>query len=142
MVRVSSAARKSKLLSAALNVAVTDPENPGMSVLTDVVSADASTALSPLGSGSAEPDQVIETRLALAVPLLTLVKLRVATGAVSIPVLPVVWGISMTGCSPVSADKTGNGCLATSKNPELFCVIVTVTAWAGGPSVPRAKLIG
>src|SRR5262249_61144696 len=108
-----------------------------MSVLTDVVSADASTALSPLGSGSAEPDQVIETRLALAVPLLTLVKLRVATGAVSSPVLPVVWGISMTGCSPVSADKAGNDCFATSKNPELFCVIVRVGAWPAGRRSPE-----
>src|SRR5262249_38611941 len=90
MVRVSPAARKSKLLSAALNVAVTNPP-PGPLVI-EVVSADPSTALSPPG-GVSPPDQVIEARLTLSVLGVELVKLKVVVGAVSSPVLPVMWDL-------------------------------------------------
>src|SRR5258707_14534074 len=144
MVRVSPAARKSKLLSAALNVAVIDPAwKSVVSAVTE--SAPASTAASPLG-GAAPLDQVIVARLALTVPEFRSkwVKPRVAEGAVSRPVLPGVWGISVIGFDPASADSTGSGGFrwTTSKNPELFCVMVRVT-WPAAASVPvRAKLIG
>src|SRR5262245_65593937 len=106
MVRVSPAARKSKLLSAAPNVAVIAPEEPPLSTL--VVSADASTALS--SPGSALPlDQVIEARLTLSELNFKSVKVRMAEGAVSSPVLPVVWGISRRGCSTGSGTSTGGG---------------------------------
>src|SRR5260221_13131219 len=113
MVRVSPAARKSKLLSAALNVAVIDPAwKSVVSAVTE--SAPASTAASPLGE-AAPLDQVIEARLALTVPKFRSkwVKLRVAEGAVSSPVFPVVWGISMIGCDPASAESTGSGGLTS-----------------------------
>src|SRR5436309_2818302 len=143
MVRVSLAARKSKLLSAALNVVVIDPEKSVLSLLAEVASADASTVLSPLGSVP-PPDQVIEARLALTELSFKSVKLRVAEGVVSNRVFPVVWGISMIARGPASAESTGGGGLswATSMNPELFGVILTAT-WPGAASVPaRVKLIG
>src|SRR5919204_4506581 len=62
-VSVWLAARKSKVLSIALNLKLTVPEpEPVLSLLTEVVSADASTVLSPLGS-VAPPDQIAETKL-------------------------------------------------------------------------------
>src|SRR5919204_4216593 len=62
-VSVWLAARKSKVLSIALNLKLTAPEpEPVLSLLTEVVSADASTVLSPLGS-VAPPDQIAETKL-------------------------------------------------------------------------------
>src|SRR5258708_6076334 len=83
MVRVSPAARKSKVLSGALNVVAIDPVVPVLSLLTEVVSADASTAkFDPLGS-VAPPDQVIEARLALTVLTLKWVKVNSPAGAVS-----------------------------------------------------------
>src|SRR5262249_12711284 len=111
MVRLSPAARKSKLLSAALNVAVIAPEGPPLSTL--VVSADASTALSSPG-GALPLDQVIEGRLTLSELNFKSVKVRMAEGAVSNPVLPVVWGISRIGRDPASASSTGGGGLSWS----------------------------
>ena len=137
------AARKSKLLSAALNVVVIDPEKPVLSLLAEVASADASTVLSPLGSVP-PPDQVIEARLALTELSFKSVKLRVAEGVVSNRVFPVVWGISMIARGPASAESTGGSGLGwvTSMNPELLGVMVTVT-WPSAASVPaRVKLIG
>src|SRR6266516_2487662 len=110
MVRVSPAARKSKLLSAALNVVTIDPEEAVLlSVLTEVVSADASTVLSPLGS-VAPPDQVIEARLALTELTLKSVKVSVPEGTVSSLVLPVVLRNSMIAGAPeTSTASTGLG---------------------------------
>src|SRR5262245_61642079 len=129
MVRVSPAARKSKLLSAALNVATIVP--PPKPLLIEVVSADPSTALSPPG-GASPPDQVIEARLTLSVAVgVELVKLKVVEGAVSSPVLPVVWGISMIGCAPAPV-STGGGALGwrISRAPELAAVTLMAT-WSG-----------
>src|SRR5262245_45495465 len=139
MVRVSPAARKSKLLSAALNVVVIDPAKPVLlSVLTEVVSADASTVLSPLGS-VAPPDQVTEARLALTVLTLKWVKVSSPEGAVSKLVLPVVLRISMIACAPeTSAASTGLGgstgsslSVGTSMTPGLVGVVM-VTGNAAG----------
>src|ERR1700730_18210337 len=100
MVRVSPAARKSKLRSGALNVVTIDPEEPVvLSLLTEVVSADASTALNPLGS-VAPPDQVIEARLALTVLTLKWVEVRSPADAMSRLVLPVVLRTSMIARVP------------------------------------------
>src|SRR5262245_29132143 len=110
MVRVSPAARKSKVWSGALNVVAIDPlVLIVLSVLTEVVSADASTALSPLGSGATpDPDQVIDSRLALAVLKLKWVKVSSPAGVMSNVLLPVVWSSSMTACAPeTSAASTG-----------------------------------
>ncbi len=107
MVRVSPAARKSKVLSGALNVVAIDPVVPVLSVLTEVVSADASTAkFDPLGS-VAPPDQVIEARVALTVLTFKWVKVSTPVGAVSKLVLPVVLRISMTCAPETSAASTG-----------------------------------
>src|SRR5215831_11703328 len=108
MVRVSPAARKSKVLSGALNVVAIDPLVPVLSVLTEVVSADASTAkFGPLGS-VAPPDQVIEARLALTVLTLKWVKVSSPANAVSKVALPVVLKISVAACAPeTSAASTG-----------------------------------
>src|SRR5215471_189842 len=140
MVRVSPAARKSKVLSGALNVVAIDPLLPVvLSVLTEVVSADASTALSPPGS-VAPPDQVIEARLALTVLTLKWVKVSSPAGAVSKLVLPVVLRISMIACAPkTSAASTGLGAstgsglnVGTSMTPGLVGVVI-VTANGAGP---------
>src|SRR5262245_18759977 len=140
MVRGSPAARKSKLLSAALNVTATDP--PPAPVLIEVVSADASTALSPPGTAS-PPDQVIEARLTFTVPGVELVKLRMPVLAVSSPLLPVVWGISMTACSPASGASTGGGALSwsASTNPELAALMIVLTKGAASCFSSRLKLI-
>src|SRR6516162_2076480 len=109
MVRVSPAARKSKVLSGALNaVAIVPLVLIVLSMLTEVVSADASTAtFSPLGS-VAPPDQVIEARLALAVLKLKWVKVNSPAGVASNVVLPVVLRISVIACAPeTSAVSTG-----------------------------------
>src|SRR5258708_33008165 len=100
MVRVSPAARKSKVLSGALNVVAIDPVVPVLSLLTEVVSADASTAkFDPLGS-VAPPDQVIEARLALTVLTLKWVKVNSPAGAGWKVVRSVgVWA-STTACGP------------------------------------------
>src|SRR5262245_41310078 len=123
MVRVSPAARKSKVLSGALNVVAIDPVVPVLSVLTEVVSADASTAKSgPLGS-VAPPDQAIEARLALTVLTLKWVKVSSPAGAVSKVVLPVVLRIYVVACDPASSGShglisTGSGLnVGTSMNP-------------------------
>src|SRR6516162_7639813 len=108
MVRVSPAARKSKVWSGALNaVAIVPLVLIVLSMLTEVVSADASTAFSPLGS-VAPPDQVIEARLALAVLKLKWVKVNSPAGVASNVVLPVVLRISVIACAPeTSAVSTG-----------------------------------
>src|SRR5215831_6357939 len=130
MVRVSPAARKSKVLSGALNVVAIDPlVLIVLSMLTEVVSADASTAtFSTLGS-VAPPDQVIEARLALTVLKLKWVKVSTPAGVVSKLVLP----ISMIACAETSAASTGlistgSGLNAgTSMGPGLVEVVM-VTA--------------
>src|SRR5262249_7252479 len=109
MVRVSPAARKSKVWSGALNVVAIVPlVLIVLSMLTEVVSADASTAtFSPLGS-VAPPDQVIDSRLALAVLKLKWVKVSSPAGVASNVVLPVVWRSSTIACAPeTSAASTG-----------------------------------
>jgi hypothetical protein len=63
---------------------VTTIDPPPKPLLTEVVSADASTSLSPPGSVS-PPDQVIEARLTLTALNVKLLKLRVPAGAVSSP---------------------------------------------------------
>jgi hypothetical protein len=66
MVTVWPAARKSKALSAVLNLTVTPPDpEPVLSVVV-VESAPSSTAANPLGS-VAPPDQVAEATLVLTV---------------------------------------------------------------------------
>src|SRR5262249_44056757 len=143
MVRVSPSARKSKFLSAALNVTSTDPLKPVMSVLTEVVSADASTVLSPLG-GVSPAGQVIQTRFALTELGFKSVKLRVAAGAISSIALPVVCGNSMIGCDPVSAASTGGGGLSwgTSRAPELCATEIAADTGNASLFAGRAKLIG
>src|SRR6516162_6343392 len=150
MVRVSPAARKSKVLSGALNVVAIDPlVLIVLSMLTEVVSADASTAtFSSLGS-VAPPDQVIDSRLALTVLKLKWVKVSTPAGVVSKLVLPVVLRISMIACAPTSAASTGlistgSGLNAgTSMAPglvevvmvtangaeSLFCRLLNLIAW-------------
>src|SRR5919201_4852386 len=123
MVSVSLAARKSKSLSGAPKVAVIDPEVPALSAATG--SAPASTAVKPLGS-VAPPDQVIDARLALNALSFKSVKVRVAVGAMSSVMLPMVLRTSMIGCSPASAVSAG-GCggwsWTTSTNPEVVGAI-------------------
>ena len=139
------AARKSKLSSAALNVAATDPEKPMLSALAEVVSADASTVLSPLGSVS-PPDQVIEARLALTALSFKSVKLRVATGATLIAALPVVLRNSMTGRDPASAASTGGGALSWMGSkmvgPEVVGVRIGTGCDAASLFAGGLKLIG
>src|SRR5262245_66398921 len=97
MVRVSLAARKSKVRSGAPNVVAIDPD-PVSAPSIVIESASASTSPSPLG-GVTPPDQVIEVTLALAAVTLKSVKVSVPEGEVSTCVLPVglmdavtVWG--------------------------------------------------
>src|SRR6266516_8008077 len=144
MVRVSPAARKSKLLSAALNVVTIDPEEAVLlSVLAEVVSADASTVLSPLGSVS-PPDQVIEARLALTVLSFKSAKLRLAEGATLGVVLPVVSGNSMVRCGSASGVSTGGGGLSwgTSRAPELCAIKIVADTGNDSLFAGGAKLIG
>src|SRR5215510_14335275 len=119
MVRVSPVARKSKVLSGALNVVAIDPlVLIVLSVLTEVVSADASTAkFGPLGS-VAPPDQVIDSRLALAVLKLKWVKVNSPAGVTSNVLLPVVWSSSMT--------------VGTSMVPGLVRVVLMVRGGGAG----------
>src|SRR5215813_9089359 len=135
MVRVSPAARKSKVLSGALNVGAIDPlVLIVLSMLTEVVSADASTAkFGPLGS-VAPPDQMIESRLALTVLKLKWVKLSSPAGVMSNALLPVAWSSSMTACAPETSAastgliSTGSGLtVGTSMGPGLVRVVL-VTA--------------
>src|SRR5262249_29372072 len=140
MVRVSPAARKSKVLSGALNVVAIVPlVLIVLSVLTEVVSADASTAKSgPLGS-VATADQVIEARLALTVLTLKWVKVNSPAGVASNVVLPVVWRSSMIACAPEASAastgliSTGSGLnVGTSMAPGVVAVVM-VTANGAGP---------
>src|SRR5262249_36996928 len=132
MVRVSPAARKSKVLSGALNVAAIVPlVRIGLSMLREVVSADARTAkFGALGS-VAPPDQVIEARLALAVLKLKWVKVNSPAGVASNVVLPVVLRISVIACAPETSAastgliSTGSGLdVGAAMNPELVAVVV------------------
>src|SRR5262249_11545584 len=139
MVRVSPAARKSKVLSGALNVVAIDPlVLIELSVVTKVVSADASTATSSTLGSAAPPDQAIEARLALTVLTLKWVKVSTPGGAVSKLVLPVVLRISVIACAPTSAASTGlistgSGLnVGTSMAPGLVAVVM-VTANGAGP---------
>src|SRR5262249_13783186 len=104
-----------------------------LSMLTEVVSADASTpTFSSLGS-VAPPDQVIEARLALTVLKLTWVKVSTPAGGGAEVVVAVGLGISVVACAPTSAASaglisTGSGLNAgTSMAPGLV-EVVTVTA--------------
>src|SRR6266508_1622068 len=142
MLRVSLAARKSKLSSAAPNVAAIDPAwKSVVSAVTE--SAPVSTAASP--PGGVPPDQVIEARLALTVPKFRSkwVKLRLAEAVLGVG-LPVVLRNSMARCGPASGVSTGGGGLSwgTSRDPEL-CAI-TIAADTGNDSLfaGGAKLIG
>src|SRR5258708_7629793 len=130
MVRVSPAARKSKLLSAALNLATIDPAEPVLlSVLTEVVSADASTVPSPLGS-VAPPDQVIEARFTLTVLTLKLVKVSEAEGAMSSLVLPMVLARSEITCAPeTSAASSGLGGVTRG---GVLDTVKSMTPWVVG----------
>src|SRR5262245_66411580 len=105
MVRVSPAARKSKVVSGALNVVAIDPlVLIVLSMLTEVVSADASTpTFSSLGS-VAPPDQVIEARLALTVLKLTWVKVSTPAEVVSKLVLPGGVRDWVVGVAPTTTD--------------------------------------
>ena len=100
MVRVWPAARKSKALSAALNVTPIEPEPEPVLSVAVVESAPASAAANPLGS-VAPPDQVAEVTLVLTVwwsVRSTSVKANV----------PVVLKPSVTACGPeASAARTG-----------------------------------
>src|SRR5262249_40860164 len=126
--------------SGALNVAAIVPVVlTVLSMLTEVVSADASTAtFSSLGS-VAPPDQVIEARLALAVLKLKWVKVNWPAAVVSNVVLPVVLRISAIACAPETSAastgliSTGSGLnVGTSMAPGLVCVVM-VTANGAGP---------
>src|SRR5215472_16792294 len=141
MVRVSPAARKSKVWSGALNLAAIVPlVLIVLLMLTEVVSADASTAPSPLGSGATpDPDQVIDSRLSLAVLKLKWVKVNAPAGVESNVALPVVWRSSMIACTPeTSAESTGlistgSGLnVGTSMAPGLVAVVM-VTGNGAGP---------
>src|SRR5262249_43638037 len=140
MVRVSPAARKSKVWSGALNVVAIVPlVLIVLSVLTEVVSADASTAtFSPVGS-VAPPDQAIEARLALTMLTFKWVKVSSPAGAVSKLALPVVWRSSMIAYAPEASAastgliSTGSGLnVGTSMTPGLVAVVM-VTANGAGP---------
>src|SRR5262245_297123 len=101
MARVWPAARKSKLLSAALNVRTIE------SAPIVVEMAPASTAASPLG-GAMSPDKATADTLVLTSLGLKSLKLSAPDTAVSSLVLPVVLGISLIACGPeVSAVSTG-----------------------------------
>src|SRR5262249_55890090 len=116
MVRVSPAARKSKVWSGAPNVGAIVPlVLTVLSMLTEVVSADASTAPSPAGSGATpEPDQVIDSRLALAVLKLKWVKVNTPAGVASNEGLPGGGGGSrIAGAPEESAGKNGLSSNAT-----------------------------
>src|SRR6266478_4407181 len=106
MVMVWPTPRKSKLLSAALNVRTIEPE-PVSAPYIVVESAPASTAASPLG-GAPSPVQVTEDTLALTSLTLKLVKVSAPEVAVSRSALPVVLAISLIACGPeASAVSTG-----------------------------------
>ena len=98
--RVSPLARKSKALSAALNVTATEPEPEPVPSDAVADSAPARAAATPLGS-VAPPDQVAEVTLVLTVwwsVRSTSVKTNV----------PVVLRPSVTVCGPeASAARTG-----------------------------------
>src|SRR5262245_51922397 len=138
MVRVSPAARKSKVWSGALNVAAIVPLI-ALSMLTEVVSADASAALSPSGSGATpDPDQVIDSRLALAVLKLKWVKVNSPAGVTSNAPLPVVWRSSTIACVPETSAvstgliSTGSGLtVGTSMTPRLVAVVMVTANDAG-----------
>src|SRR5262249_23423395 len=158
MVRVSPAARKSKVLSGALNVVAIDPlVLIVLSMLTEVVSADASTpTFSSLGS-VAPPDQVIEARLALTVLKLTWVKVSTPAGrgcqlgragACGGPRFAGVLGMAMMGWVPGSAGSaglisTGSGLNAgTSMAPGLVEVVMVTANGAESLLCRLLNLIG
>src|SRR5262249_35197571 len=132
---------KSKLLSAALNVAVTNP--PPGPLLIEGGSADPNTAPRPPG-GVSPPDQVIEARLTPIGLGVELVELKVGVGAGASPGLPVMWGISMIGCTPAPGASSGGGafCWETSKPPELLWGVLMVTMPAAAPLSGPRRLIG
>src|SRR5262249_26894706 len=140
MVRVSPAARKSKVLSGALNVAAIVPlVLIVLSMLTEVVSADASTAtFSTLGS-VAPPDQVIEARLVLAVLKLKWGKVNSPARALANVALAGAVRIPGIACAPETSAastgliSTGSGLnVGTSMAPGLVAVVM-VTANGAGP---------
>src|SRR5262245_21548377 len=105
MVRISPAARKSKLLSAALKVRKIEPESEPKPLIA-VESAPANAPASPLGI--APPEEVIEDTLVLTSLRLKSVKVSTTEDAVSRLPLPVAWGISVVARPPErSAPSTG-----------------------------------
>src|SRR5215468_8706230 len=107
MVRISPAARKSKLLSAALKVRTIEPESEPAPMIV-LKSAPASTSATPLGVGP--PDEVIEDTLVLTALTSKLVNVSTPEGVVSRLPLPVVWAISVIAWPPeTSATSTGLG---------------------------------
>src|SRR5215467_9614560 len=107
MVRISPAARKSKLLSAALKVRTIAPESEPAPIIV-LKSAPASTSATPLGVGP--PDEVIEDTLVLTALTSKLVNVSTPEGVVSRLPLPVVWAISLIAWPPeTSAASTGLG---------------------------------
>src|SRR5215831_16123378 len=139
MVRISPAARKSKLLSAALKVRMIEPESEPKPLIA-VESAPASTAATWLGG--APPDQAIEDTLVLTSLRLKSVKVSTAEDAVSRLPLPVAWGISAVACPPErSAPSTGwrtggvggGGLNVGTSMPPGLVAVVMVTANGAGP---------
>src|SRR6516225_10737086 len=105
MVRISPAARKSKLLSAALKVRTIEPESEPAPMIV-LETAPASASATPLGVGP--PDEVIEDTLVLTALTSKSVNVSTPEGVVSRVPLPVVWAI-ITWPPETSAASTGLG---------------------------------
>src|SRR5262245_15471790 len=106
MVRVWPAARKSKVLSAALKVRTIEPEpEPALMI---VAESSAARAAAWFG-GVAPPDQSIEDTLVVTSLTLKSVKVSTPGDAVSRLPLPVVWASSVIAGAPETAVSTGLG---------------------------------
>src|SRR5215831_7926799 len=137
MVRVWPAARKSKVLSAALKVRTIKPEpEPALTIVAE--SAPASAAACPLGV--APPDQVIEDTPVVTSLTLKSVKVSTPEDTVSRLPLPVIWGISVIPCPESPAVSTGLGGVTggggglntgTSMTPGLAGVAIVRGGGAG-----------
>src|SRR5215813_12611378 len=107
MVRISPAARKSKVLSAALKVRTIEPEpEPALMIVAE--SAPASAAACALG-GVRPVDQSIEDTLVDSSLTLKSVKVSTPGDAVSTLPLPVMWASSVIAGAPAPAVSTGLG---------------------------------
>src|SRR5215831_21020122 len=106
MVRISPAARKSKVLSAALKVRTIEPEpEPALMIVAE--SAPASAAACALGVRPV--DQSIEDTLVDTSLTLKSVKESTPGDAVSTLPLPVMWASSVIAGAPAPAVSTGLG---------------------------------